>query len=598
MKRKSKTAVETAAPPRDKLMTRKQIINRYGLTVNLIKKHFPAPKYPNKNSPQTPYYWKSDVLAAMQTEAFQKDWKNVQQQRERTQLEEQKKKQKLFDALFQYDLTTLIENARELDRRFVLHCGPTNSGKTYQAIEALKRAKSGVYLGPLRLLALEVFDTLNMADVPCDLLTGEESIEIPFAKVTASTIEMLNTNERYDVAVIDEAQLIADSDRGGAWTKAVLGVNAMEVHLCFPPDALPFYENLLSDCQTEYEVVMHERLTPLVYAGSTSLQKVSDGDCFVCFSRKMVLNVAAVLERKYHVAASVIYGALPPAARREEVRKFESGETTVVVATDAIGMGVSLPIKRVIFCETEKFDGTSRRPLTANEVRQIAGRAGRYGKFDQGEVLVIGHNPLVKKLLNEPTKPIQKIVIPFPAEAANSTAPMDKLLAMWKSRSDTAYVKYEDISDAQFLYKELGQLTAKMTQQQIYTCIRCPVDIRNLSLVHYWRRCCIAYIGGRKLPYPDAGMETLEDCELQYKEYDVLHQMLRRCGEERDTSAKREALCKKINEFLQNKKNTYVNRCRHCRRELPYDYRFGLCEDCFHELQWGGLPYNNRDFWD
>ena len=43
---------------------------------------------------------------------------------------------------------------------------------------------------------------------------------------------MVPTQEQFDVAVIDEIQMIADEDRGWAWTRAFLGCQAKEIHLC------------------------------------------------------------------------------------------------------------------------------------------------------------------------------------------------------------------------------------------------------------------------------------------------------------------------------------------------------------------------------
>src|SRR5687767_3553745 len=82
--------------------------------------------------------------------------------------------------------------ARSLQRHHHFYLGPTNSGKTYQALQALEKAVSGVYLAPLRLLAMEIRDRLMAAGVPCNLITGEERVIIPGAQHTASTIEMLN----------------------------------------------------------------------------------------------------------------------------------------------------------------------------------------------------------------------------------------------------------------------------------------------------------------------------------------------------------------------------------------------------------------------
>ena len=125
--------------------------------------------------------------------------------------------------------------ARMLKRRFTIHYGFTNTGKTYNALLRLKEAATGVYLSPLRLLALEVQENLNTSGVPCSLLTGEEEDIVPFARHMSSTVEKLNTQAEYDVCVIDECQMIGDSQRGFAWTRAILGAQAAEIHLCCAP---------------------------------------------------------------------------------------------------------------------------------------------------------------------------------------------------------------------------------------------------------------------------------------------------------------------------------------------------------------------------
>ncbi|MBP3894866.1 MAG: hypothetical protein J6D07_00210, partial [Mogibacterium sp.] len=159
----------------------------------------------------------------------------------------------------------LFPLARAMRRHFILHIGPTNSGKTHDAIEALINADSGVYLAPLRLLAYEQYDTLNRAGAACTLVTGEERRVVDGAQLRSSTIEMLDFKKRYDVAVIDEAQMATDDERGGAWTAAILGVRAKEIHVCSAPSAETLLKRLVSECGDTCEVVRHERKTPLVF---------------------------------------------------------------------------------------------------------------------------------------------------------------------------------------------------------------------------------------------------------------------------------------------------------------------------------------------
>lgn len=278
--------------------------------------------------------------------------------------------------------------ARNMHRKFILHVGATNSGKTHDALEALKTAKSGVYLSPLRLLALEVGDDLRDAGIACNVITGEEQDLQTNATHTACTIEMMEPESKYDVAVIDEAQMIADENRGGSWTNAIIGVAAYEIHVCMAPEALNIVKTLIESCGDECTVVKHERKTELIPMTSPIHATASDiqtGDALIAFSRRGVLSTAAKLESQ-GVKTSMIYGALPWKVRKEEARKFREHETKVVVSTDAIGMGLNLPIRRVIFTADSKYDGKEMRPLYADEIKQIAGRAGRYGIYPKGYV--------------------------------------------------------------------------------------------------------------------------------------------------------------------------------------------------------------------
>lgn len=484
--------------------------------------------------------------------------------------------------LNEFDIEEYRQRAGNLDRRFILHVGPTNSGKTYEALQALKTAERGVYLGPLRLLALEMFDTLNEQGVRCELLTGEEFIRVDNPRITASTIELCDYRENYDVAVIDEAQLISDPRRGSSWTKALFLVKAKEVHVCLSVDAEKLIRKILEGFGAEYEVKRHERLAPLIYSGQMeNIKDVSDGDAVIVFSRKAVLATAGELE-KLGKSASVIYGALPPASRREEVRKFASGENKVVVSTDAIGMGISLPIKRVIFREISKYDGEQRRLLNGSEIRQIAGRAGRFGIYDRGEVLTMAAEKPVKKALERDGYPLKEITLPFPKESIETSYPFDKLFEEWAKLPVAPGYAREDMSEAALLYGVLGSSFArKLDRKLLYDLITCPVDVKNEKLVLYWLECCIA-IGFDAVP-EEPGFETdsLAGCELQYKAYDVRHQLLRRIGIEEPCIEEKNELCEKINQLLLEDKSEFSRKCSRCGRPLPVTFPYGICDRCF-----------------
>ena len=566
-----------------KQFTLNEIIQKYPITKKLIRDCFPQPKNVMvRNRKGFRWYiqvWPEDVVeAAIQHPEIQKviQERNRQAERER-QLRE-------ITALYEsFSPEAYIERARRLHRAFVLHVGPTNSGKTYRAIEDLKQNTPGTYLGPLRLLALEMFDKINDAGIPCSMLTGEESIPMEGAQIVSSTIELCDFNRHFKTAVIDEAQLIADKDRGSAWMRAICLVDAELVHICMAPEALSFIQRLLDSIGDPYTVVHHRRLAPLRYAGQCKgYEDFREDDAIICFSRKNVLSTAAILE-KHGFHASVIYGALPPEARRNEVRKYLSRENNIVVATDAIGLGISLPIKRVIFAETQKFDGKEFRPLTTAEIKQIAGRAGRYGLNEYGEVLVLGNDEWVGDKLGKTVNAIKQACIAFPREVLSTDYPLELLLLAWDQMPKATDFMRESMHDARILLRTNKIKVTPENRELVYDLITCPVDTRSEELVIYWAKCAKAILRNKHVPEPYFGDETLQACELQYKAYDIRHQLLRRVGMEDDCSRERQAICERINELMRASKETYIRRCRSCGKELPIGTVFNYCDHCYAE---------------
>lgn len=486
----------------------------------------------------------------------------------------------IVEYLRSFDYSEMISYARSMDREFILHIGPTNSGKSYQALQELAKAEKGTYLCPLRLLALEVFDKLNTDGVPCSLLTGEERLDVPFSGITASTIEMADYDEEYDIAVIDEAQMISDPHRGDKWFRAIYCLNAKVIHLCLAIEAADLMKSMLEDIGARYTVEYHHRMAPLEYAGCLgSLDGVEPGDALIVFSRKSVLAVAAELERK-GIHASVIYGALPPATRREEVRRFTEGETEVVVATDAIGMGLSLPIRRIVFCEAEKYDGIRTRVLTNEEIRQISGRAGRFGIYDKGYVLTLKEPRRIEAALKE--APVQKgtVTIPFPMEALQSEWPIDLLLSAWSKIPPVKGITRTDVKDAMFLYSLIIPLQPRFDRETLFRLIQCPFDVRKARLVNFWKVCCSRLAWGRPLPEPSEGWDSLEECELRYREMDILHHMARIRRVEDEWLEEKLTLCERINQLIIKELPKYERRCANCGNVIPAVQKSRFCREC------------------
>ncbi|OAA58266.1 ATP-dependent RNA helicase SUV3 [Cordyceps fumosorosea ARSEF 2679] len=279
---------------------------------------------------------------------------------------------------------------RALQRTVHIHVGPTNSGKTYNALLALEASRCGVYAGPLRLLAAEVYHRLRAKGLPCALITGEE-VRIPDDTdrfFSSCTVEMVPLNRRFDVAVIDEIQMIGNPDRGSAWTTALLGVQAKEVHVCGEERSVSLIEGLCATVGDKCVVHRYERLSPLKTM-STALEgkyhRLQKGDAIVAFSRVSLHALKRQVEQETGRRCAIIYGTLPPEVRVQQAALFNDPDNDYdfVVASDAIGMGLNLEIKRVIFESVHKFDGFQHRMLSVPEFKQIGGRAGRYRSAQQ-----------------------------------------------------------------------------------------------------------------------------------------------------------------------------------------------------------------------
>ncbi|KAK0672226.1 hypothetical protein QBC41DRAFT_313961 [Cercophora samala] len=274
---------------------------------------------------------------------------------------------------------------RMLQRTVHLHVGPTNSGKTYNALKALEGAKTGIYAGPLRLLAHEIWSRFTAKGKPCALVTGEE-VRIPEGVdrwFHSCTVEMSPLNKPVDVAVVDEIQMIASEDRGWAWTQAVLGIQAKELHLCGEDRVVELIQDLCARVGDKCIVHRYQRLNPLETMSKSlhgDFRNLEKGDAVVAFSRVALHKLKAGIEQATGKRCAIVYGSLPPETRAQQAALFNepNNDYDYLVASDAIGMGLNLEIKRVIFESSSKFDGNKVRNLTIPEIKQIGGRAGRY----------------------------------------------------------------------------------------------------------------------------------------------------------------------------------------------------------------------------
>lgn len=457
--------------------------------------------------------------------------------------------------------------ARTMDRHFIIHVGPTNSGKTHDALDALIAAESGCYLGPLRLLAFEQYEYLNRAGCVCSLRTGEEHSDLPGAKHVSSTIEMADYHKPIDVAVIDEAQMLADRDRGHRWTSAILGIPAKEVHVCLAPHALKVVISLIELAEDTYEVDSHERLVPLKNdRGRCSLPEgARPGDAIVVFSRRSVHRTAKLLQDQ-GLRPSLIYGALPYDVRHEEARRFDAGETDVVVATDAIGMGMNLPIARIIFAEQQKYDGRELRDLKPEEIQQIAGRAGRFGRYDVGYYTSTKFMRGIVHAMSSTVPDITFVPVGIPDDIALvRNASLSDAIVHWTQIEHPEPFRRIDVSRDLTLIRHIEEKLPGDRRRDIATKIMVlslssmPFDENKQELFDMWDAMVDAEIAGSVATFtvPEVDVSSsrrLERLELAYKACDLIYEYSRTFHHDEQMAeviARRNEISEVIMEILQ-----------------------------------------------
>jgi ATP-dependent RNA helicase SUPV3L1/SUV3 len=287
-------------------------------------------------------------------------------------------------------LKTVINKTVEIDyeydfsggkfTNYIFHVGGTGSGKTYNAIEAFMKGRGRcVYLAPLRLLAREIYEKLHKSNMNCNLITGEERI-IESRFHTSATIETIDLDKEYDIVVIDEAFMINNVDRGRTWCDVLLNIKANETHVITNEETLNLLLDLISVDNRTYTINRYERKVPIEFTDCIT-ENYPDKTLLVSFSRSEVLA-----NHKKFDNASILYGNLPPEIKIEQINKFNNGESNICVCTDVIGMGINLPCEYVIFDDIFKFDGKTTRELNSTEIKQIGGRAGRYGLSEKGYI--------------------------------------------------------------------------------------------------------------------------------------------------------------------------------------------------------------------
>jgi hypothetical protein len=488
--------------------------------------------------------------------------------------------------------------ARSIKRKVVAWLGPTNSGKTYQAIMALSQARSGMYLGPLRLLALEQRDRLVELGCPCSLITGEERDETSSTH-SARTVEMTDFSRPFAVVVLDEMQLAFDRDRGWAWVAAYCGAAAETLIVTGPASAEPVIRRLAEVCGDTVEVNYLERQGTLEFEGVLDWRRVPPRSAVIGFSRAMVLELKAMFEARGQRVA-VIYGSLSPEVRRSEARRFRNGEADIVCATDAIGLGLNLPLDRVIFYEVDKFDGEINRALTPAELLQIAGRAGR-GPGSEGLVAAFSARDArrVANALAEPQRTPDLELLPAAPTTMHVRAIADHLgvtqltviLEFFRTRlTFPGGTFFPEVRDDVFAAAELVDTFApSLPVEQRYALACAPIDLDD----HLFRSTFAEWIEvlekGKKVTFPrrletNGGLEAVEEAlklvslyrwlalkfPQAFTDLAYVHELRRTATEQAQT----------ILRSSWGKRGLVRRECNHCGRALLPSSPYRTCRDC------------------
>ncbi len=431
-----------------------------------------------------------------------------------------------LDIIFPRNPKDEYKQARKIKRTIYLHLGETNTGKTYNAMQRLKKSKKGIYLAPLRILALENYERLNDEGATCNLFTGEEELIHQNADHISCTIEKLNINEEFEIAVIDEIQMIVDEKRGSAWTRALLGLRCREIHICGALNAKELLIDIIKDMGDDYIIKEYKRNIPLeIEEKSFRYKDVKDGDALVVFSKKRVLELA-LFYSNFGIKCSIIYGDLPPEVRKKQYTQFLNKETSILITTDAIGMGVNLPIKRIVFMEIKKFDGKEFRFLNSQEVKQIAGRAGRKGIYDVGYVTAYGNNcEFIKECINKKDNPIEYAILGPSEDILNiENVSLTEKLSVW-SEKECESLLYEKMDIGEYLVVLHNIRRYKLSQIDQWKLLKIPFDVDNKDLMDTF----ISYIDElfiakrNEIFKPIYKFEALDELEIYYQKINLYY---------------------------------------------------------------------------
>jgi ATP-dependent RNA helicase SUPV3L1/SUV3 len=391
--------------------------------------------------------------------------------------------------------------------------------------------------------------------------------------------------------------MISDRDRGWAWANALIGVPAKKVILTGSSNALKAVEELCTYLGEELEVIHFDRKNELaMLPNPTSMKHIEPQTAIVAFSRRDVLSLKQQLSEKYSV--SVVYGNLSPEVRREEARRFREGESQILVATDAIAMGLNLPIKTLLFSKDNKFDGLRRRELLPTEVLQISGRAGRYGFEEKGYVGALDENAL-STITSVFHMPLPDLELPVSVMASlehvmliGEILETDNILDILAFFADN--MEFEgpfvaaNIDSMLEIAAIVSEYTLDLKTRFFLSCAPASISSPYIeSVFHRYIRQIeaggkVLYIPPRDLPAFAQTNDMLLNAEDRVREISLYLWLSFKFPDIFEDTAKAIAARVRLNNFIENslRQGHFTKKCRRCGKVLDFSYRFSICDQC------------------
>ena len=363
--------------------------------------------------------------------------------------------------------------------------GPTNTGKTFMAIEKMLEFNSGIFGFPLRLLAREVYDKCvnKVGENKVALITGEEKIVPNSAQYFICTVEAMPKDKLVDFVAVDEIQMCGDRERGHIFTDRLLNLRGELLTMFLGSQIM---KNMISIIIPETKFVEQQRFSKLSYNGHKKISRLERKSALIAFSIEEVYAIAELVRRQKGGAA-VVMGSLSPKTRNSQVGVYQSGDVDYLVATDAIGMGINMDIEQISFSSLKKFDGKKTRKLRTTEISQIAGRAGRY-KVD-GSFGVTGNcenlqPDEIEKIQNHKLDDIKFLY--WRNSNLDFSSPEKFIKSLEKKSESKNFIKISDSIDENVLKYLLRDKKLKVSQNNLkllWECCQIP-DFQKKSFNH------------------------------------------------------------------------------------------------------------------